>query len=76
MARTAGAQGTQDKPSRKSKPSQRKDTGGKHIPQGIINFREKQALPQRELEVRQNRRKEAARREAEEIQVSGLGWLP
>jgi hypothetical protein len=75
MARIAGAQGKQDKPSRKSKPSQRKDTGGKHIPQGIANFRNKQALPQRELEVRQGvpealKKRNAAQREAEAQQAT------
>jgi hypothetical protein len=70
MARTAGAQGMQDKPSRKSKPSQRKDTGGKHIPQGIVNFRKKQALPVRQGVPEALKKRNAAQREAQAQQAT------
>jgi hypothetical protein len=70
LARTAGAQGTQDKPSRKSKPSQRKDTGGKHIPQGILNYRKKQALPVREGVPEALKKRNAAQREAQAQQAT------
>jgi hypothetical protein len=70
MARTAGAQGTQDKPSRKSKPSQRKDTGGKHIPQGILNYRKKQALPVRVGVPEALKKRNAAQREAQAQQAT------
>jgi hypothetical protein len=78
MARTACAQGNQDKPSRKSKPSKRKNTGGKQIPQGIVNFRNKQRLqapPERELEVRQGvpealKKRNAAQRETQAQQAT------
>jgi hypothetical protein len=70
MARTAGAQGTQDKPSRKSKPSQRKDTGGKHTPQGIVNFRKKYALPVRQGVAEALKKRNAAQREAQAQQAT------
>jgi hypothetical protein len=70
MARTAGAQGTQDKPSRESKPSQRKDTGGKHIAQGIVNFRKKQALPVRQGVPQALKKRNAAQREAHAQQAT------
>jgi hypothetical protein len=70
MARTAGAQGTQNKPSRKSKPSQRKDTGGKHIPQGIVNFRKKQALPVRQGVPEALKKRNATQREAHAQQAT------
>jgi hypothetical protein len=70
MARTAGAQGTLDKPSRKSKPRQRKNTGGKHIPQGIVNFREEQAPPVRQGVPEALKKRNAAQREAQAQQAA------
>jgi hypothetical protein len=70
MAKTAGAQGTLDKPSRKSKPRQRKNTGEKHIPQGIVNFREKQALPVRQGVPEALKKQNAAQREAQAQQAT------
>jgi hypothetical protein len=78
MARTAGAKGKQNKPSRKSKPNKRKDHGKKQIPRGIVNFRNKHILhaaPEGELPTGQRvpkalRKRNAAQREAQAQQAT------
>jgi hypothetical protein len=78
MARTTGAEGKQDKPSKKSKPNKRKDHVEKQIPQGIVNFCNKhklQAAPEGELQVRQGvfealRKRNAAQQGAQAQQAT------